>query len=456
MSVSDTESHEEPVRTWTPSVRGKIVGIFLLTAVVMAGVLLAILQANREIDEITQRMVDYDVAAVKVIEELRIALLEQESALSRYLLTGEARWLERHEEQKLALRDSLRRLRSLSTSDTGRSLLDELDRSLPRYEEQVQRILADFEADGLDADVVNLLRRENNSTPEIAALCQRLLSIHNETLERNQREADRMAGRYRSLGYLTVVMIGVATLTLGFLLRTIVLQPIRSLAEGAKAYGAGHLEHRVPVQGNDELGNLSRTFNQMAAALQRERGRLTEISITDELTQLKNFRHFATRLEEEVRRAERYGHRMSLVLIDIDHFKEYNDAHGHPAGNEVLRVIGRLLRDNARGTDILARFGGEEFAAILPETDKRDASGLAEKIRRLIEIHSFPGEEYQPGGRLTVSIGVASVPEDTVESPLLLDAADRALYAAKHQGRNRVIPFHTGLSHPVRTRRRAV
>ncbi len=116
----------------------------------------------------------------------------------------------------------------------------------------------------------------------------------------------------------------------------------------------------------------------------------------------------------------------------------------------MLRVIGRLLRDNARQTDLLARYGGEEFVAILPETTKPDTVQLAEKICRLIELHKFPGEEQQPGGRLTVSAGVAAVPEDLAHSPLLLDAADRALYAAKAAGRNRVVAYSPEMGLPRR------
>ena len=167
------------------------------------------------------------------------------------------------------------------------------------------------------------------------------------------------------------------------------------------------------------------------------------------MTQLKNFRHFTERLEEEVRRssatATRSRHPTSIT--------SHNDAHGHPSGNEVLRVLGRLLRDNARGTDILVGRGGEEFAAILPRP-KEDAIGLAEKIRRP-EVHAFPGEESQPGGALTVSAGVAAVPSDANDPSLLLEAADKALYAAKHGGRNRVIPFVPDLRLPQRARRAA-
>ena len=237
----------------------------------------------------------------------------------------------------------------------------------------------------------------------------------------------------------------VADLTVGLMLTL-----IRGIATADAMLRDGRFAEARERSVGRELGRLSLTFNEMAAALQRERGQLTEMSITDELTRLKNFRHFAQRLEQEVQRAERYGHHLSLALLDLDHFKLYNDTHGHPAGNEVLRVVGRLLRDNARQTDLLARYGGEEFVIILPETTKQDAVMLTEKICRLIELHKFPGEEQQPGGRLTVSAGVAAVPEDLAHSPLLLDAADRALYAAKAAGRNRVVAYSPEMGLPRR------
>jgi diguanylate cyclase (GGDEF)-like protein len=432
------------------SVRAKILLTLVLVAVVMGGILTLVWYGKGEIDRVNRRMVEEHLQAVSVIKELELAVMTQDHAVSRYLLSGDPGWLEIGDAERSRITQALLRAHALSDSRGELEVLTELEKLLGRHRRRMDDVLRAHSAGGIDGPHANLLRRENGLLPEILRQSESLLSIHQGLLERNQAEAQRVASRYRTLEYATLGLALLATLSVGFVLRSTVLAPIRSLAEGARQFGRGQLEHRVPVHGDDELGRLSRTFNEMAAALQRERGRLTEMSMTDELTRLKNFRHFAARLEEEIRRAERYGHHLGLVLFDIDHFKIYNDTHGHPSGNEVLRVIGRLLRDNARQTDLLARYGGEEFVAILPETTKSDAVQLAEKFCRLIELHKFPGEEQQPGGRLTVSGGVAAVPEDLAHSPLLLDAADRALYAAKAAGRNRVVAYSSEMGLPRR------
>lgn len=168
---------------------------------------------------------------------------------------------------------------------------------------------------------------------------------------------------------------------------------------------------------------------------------LRKISITDPLTGLLNRRYFQERLTEEVDRATRHGHPLSLIMIDIDHFKAYNDGNGHPAGDKALMLTGRALRGSIRGIDVVSRFGGEEFAVILPETRKTEAEEIGERIRREVEGLYFPGEESLPLGRLTVSLGVAGFPEDAGDLKNLIQRADQALYQAKDQGRNRIVVY---------------
>jgi diguanylate cyclase (GGDEF)-like protein len=178
------------------------------------------------------------------------------------------------------------------------------------------------------------------------------------------------------------------------------------------------------------------------AAMAIEKTRVLEntrlLAITDELTGLFNHRHFRQQLFTEVQRVERYGRALSLMMIDIDYFKHYNDTNGHLKGNNVLRDLGRILKDLSREVDIVARYGGEEFSIILPETERRKARSLAERLRRKIEQHDFENSESQPNGRLTVSIGTASFPDNASTAFDLLEQADRALYTAKRQGRNQV------------------
>ena len=140
----------------------------------------------------------------------------------------------------------------------------------------------------------------------------------------------------------------------------------------------------------------------------------------------------------ELGRARRYGQPLSLLLLDIDHFKSYNDARGHQSGDTLLRELAGLFQSEARQHDHVARYGGEEFAFLLPQSDKRQASEVARRLCRAVEQRSWRAEESNAGGVLTVSIGVASCPEDAQQPLDLVGAADQALYCAKRLGRNRV------------------
>jgi len=180
------------------------------------------------------------------------------------------------------------------------------------------------------------------------------------------------------------------------------------------------------------LEDAQRKLRQQQEMLQEVNNRLADLASLDALTQLRNRRAFEERLEDEVRRARRHGVALSLVLLDVDHFKSYNDTFGHPRGDEVLRAIGRTLRRTIRATDCAARYGGEEFAVILPNTDRDGAATAAESIRLAIA-----GAAWEDRA-ITASIGVATFGPDAGTTDALIDAADRALYRSKQQGRDRV------------------
>jgi diguanylate cyclase (GGDEF)-like protein len=159
---------------------------------------------------------------------------------------------------------------------------------------------------------------------------------------------------------------------------------------------------------------------------------------TDGLTGLYNRRSFQERLEQEIDRAIRYNRPLSLIMIDIDHFKMYNDTHGHLHGDSILVEVAHFLRTLSRTSDIVVRYGGEEFSLLLPETDLASAEALGQRLREQVERHTFRGTKPLPGKGLTISVGIASyMPPDTKEA--LLEAADMALYRAKREGRNRVV-----------------
>jgi diguanylate cyclase (GGDEF)-like protein len=165
---------------------------------------------------------------------------------------------------------------------------------------------------------------------------------------------------------------------------------------------------------------------------------LKEFVSRDGLTGLFNHRHFQDLLSHEVARSTRYERIFSMLFIDLDYFKQYNDTHGHLDGDDLLRAMAICLKRYLRKSDILARYGGEEFTIILPSTSKKDAQVAAEKIRRFVEEYPFQGQETQPSGNVTISIGVSTFPDDGSDAPSIVNQADKAMYQAKNSGRNRV------------------
>jgi len=189
---------------------------------------------------------------------------------------------------------------------------------------------------------------------------------------------------------------------------------------------------RLVIENRDLLEKL-RIKNQ---ELKTANSVLQEMAIRDGLTNLYNHRHFQESLVLEVARSTRYDHEFSIIFLDVDYFKHFNDTHGHPKGDAVLETIGDILQTRLRNTDLACRYGGEEFVLLLTETTRQGAAMLAEGIRSQIEQHFFEGEETQPEGQLTVSIGVASYPTDGGDASTLLKNADQALYRSKEKGRN--------------------
>jgi diguanylate cyclase (GGDEF)-like protein len=169
------------------------------------------------------------------------------------------------------------------------------------------------------------------------------------------------------------------------------------------------------------------------------------LSLTDSMTNLHNYRYFTIRLKEELNRAKRNKTKVSLLILDLDHFKNYNDTLGHQAGDEALRTLGRVLKSTVRDEDIVARYGGEEFCIILPGISKQDITPLGERVRRIIELHQFYKERVQPEGRITVSLGGSTYPDDAKDGDELVLKADQALYKAKDHGRNKLVLFNKDL-----------
>lgn len=215
---------------------------------------------------------------------------------------------------------------------------------------------------------------------------------------------------------------------------------INNFVEGLICLGPRVRKREYSEEELEQLSILSNIISIAVAnaSLYRE---VEQLSYTDAMTDLHNFRYFELRLKEEVIRHKRTNSGISLLILDVDHFKNFNDTLGHLAGDEVLRNLGRILKETVRENDIVARYGGEEFAIILPAVDTQGALVLAERIRERVEEAPFEHEEVQPFGKITVSIGQAALPDSAKNYKELIYRADTALYAAKNNGRNRVRGF---------------
>jgi diguanylate cyclase (GGDEF)-like protein len=193
---------------------------------------------------------------------------------------------------------------------------------------------------------------------------------------------------------------------------------------------------RIEEQGN-EINEFAQRLENAYKDLESSNARLKELSFKDEVTGLYNRRFFSIRLEEEVSRYRRFDHPVSVMLIDLDSFKNVNDELGHGAGDETLRDVANILLKYSRGINVICRYGGDEFAVLLVETSKAGARLYANRIRQVLATYPFAN-----GHRVTASFGIAALPEDvepTAEE--LIRAADEALYAAKRSGKNRVSVF---------------
>ena len=184
------------------------------------------------------------------------------------------------------------------------------------------------------------------------------------------------------------------------------------------------------------------TTYRLARRLREQNQLLSEQSRTDGLSGLLNRRYWEDAVSAEFQRCRRYGHRASLLMLDIDHFKVINDRHGHPTGDEVIRNVASILQASLRDEDVPGRYGGEEFGILLPDTPAKGAEVISERVRRRIESSALA----RSGLRATVSIGIAELSPDDQDHAVWIAHADRALYAAKERGRNRSVRFDTVLT----------
>jgi diguanylate cyclase (GGDEF)-like protein len=233
------------------------------------------------------------------------------------------------------------------------------------------------------------------------------------------------------------------------------LQLVVPLHAGRRSLGALELNLNEPL-GEDDVKIVELLAAAAAVALQNAHlyQETQRLATTDALTGLSNYRHFHDLLILEVQRARRMDYPVGLILMDLDHFKQVNDRHGHPMGDAALRMVAEQLRKRLRRTDVIGRLGGEEFGAILPGASLAEVAVVAEKLRRAVEeLPPLQGGMSSAPTPVTVSLGGTSLSSDVVDAELLVSCADKALYLAKHNGRNQVRLWSDPLPVPEAPRR---
>jgi two-component system cell cycle response regulator len=281
------------------------------------------------------------------------------------------------------------------------------------------------------------MERFDRSIDNASAKLEELYNLAYHEIKEAQAEAHAAHLKSNWVSLVALVLAIILSLLLGSALAHTIVFGLTSLRTSATQVAAGHFDQQVRAGGIHELEELANAFNSMAAKLQAHDAVLQDLAIRDALTGLENRRAFDTRLHEELQRAERYEHSLSLLMLDIDHFKQVNDTYGHQSGDMVLRRLASIIKDTMRPMDQVFRYGGEEFVLVVPETDMHGACSLAERIREAVASAPFPLTGHEDI-HITISIGVATSTQETNACEALVSAADAALYEAKQTGRNRV------------------
>lgn len=238
---------------------------------------------------------------------------------------------------------------------------------------------------------------------------------------------------------LTALLLSLLLGALGiWIINRSLIQSMNQLSEGAMRFADGDRHHRIEVRIPHELVGVADTFNAMRETIISQQRELEAAALTDPLTGVHNRRYFDQALSQELRRAERFTSQFCLILLDIDHFKNFNDTYGHQQGDEVLKQVASLLQDAVRQVDVVCRYGGEEFVVIMPNCGLDQCRDAAERLRRVLADLPIP---LADGTMIAVtgSFGGAVYPEHAITGDGLLRRADNAMYEAKRHGRNRVV-----------------
>lgn len=440
----------------TLKIKTKIIVSFIIVTVLLS-FLGTLAYHNRNLIFESMIRVENETHHLEVVSDLKLAMDMVVMPPNDYLITGDPKEKKRFEEAISEVERNFALTKELAMHERRSAIL--YTSAVEKFMLLKERAVEIFDFDSPVGNPLGaglMLEMDTIANDIIANHLDRLYLIEKEEIDYEIATAEKVR-KSVNMGLLAGIIISTTTVTLlaVYLLRSII-RPIESFTQGASIIRNGDLTHRISINDGVEINVLADEFNKMAeklweshAELEKKVGdrtrelnemneKLKELSITDGLTAVYNQRFFYEKLADELKRASRYDHNVSLIMCDIDYFKMYNDANGHLEGDIVLKEVAEILQKSVRLQDTVARYGGEEFCIIMPETDKKSALGVAERIRIAVHEHPFKHESSQPKGNLTISLGIATCPDDAEGSTSLIKMADDALYRAKNGGRNRI------------------
>ncbi len=430
------------------SFRNKIVVLLMVTIVVSAIFpVFSLLQLNN-FDKDFKIYVGERVNEYVNTSEMNKSLIRYDSNLWKYVASGNPNWLKDAQDAKRTLERNITEL--LQVAEGNIELTSTVQRIQSMQEEYFRKAEVIAQSKGtIDEKSSKLTKEYNEILVKVFNETNRLNELKQNNLRKASVSVREQVNELREVGLVLAAIFLPILIIVGFIIYSTTASPIEKLTKIIKSVSENDFKDMSAVvkgseefiekrKSNDEISRLARALRNFGQQIEDKTNELERLIITDEKTKLFNFRHFKSELQSEIARAKRFGESVSLIMIDADKFKHYNDTNGHVLGDEALIKMAKLMKNICRETDKPARFGGEEFAVLLPKTGKEEAVVFAERIRKAIEEAVFVNQEKQPDGNFTASLGVATYPEDCTDAETLVNAADKALYKAKEKGRNRV------------------
>src|ERR1044071_9464932 len=353
------------------SVRNRILLFFTLFALASCFAVFWGMKSTTEVANSAYSVVNNHLPVVYALGQMNVALQRQDNCVYRYIASGSKTWLDECEKARSRYNQWFAKAQESASVDEELVKLDQIDELYIQYDNQIRYIL--LAPNRFSPSMEKMLAKRDNYLVEIQSLMDQIESMRQGmTLVHTQEITNNVRRHQRNAVYFLVTIIALFFILATYLWHYLV-RPLTLLLEAIRDFTRGKTDIVIPSVGKDELGELQEAFNEMSREITVERKRLHAESQSDALTGLFNMRYFKRQLVDEFSRSQRYGRTLTLLMIDVDHFKSYNDRNGHPAGDIVLKEVSRILIRNVRGTDIVGRYGGEEFVILLPETSMDSA-----------------------------------------------------------------------------------